>query len=118
MFDADAYLETLQPPTIKIGGKEYVGRLLSIEEWLPFEPRLNKIAKQEADVDEIRDTIRDYCNLVFQPTWKDLFNFRRKTVAEQIVALPPRALLKAAADFFESQARALNGPSGETATEG
>lgn len=113
-FDADAYLDSLQPPEIKLGGKTYKGRLLSLEEWMPFEPRLQAVASEKATVEEIRGVIKDFCDAVFPVPLLDLLNFRRKTVGEQVVALPPAALLKAAAYFFECQARAMRGKNQET----
>jgi len=121
-FDADAYLEALQPPEITVGGKHYMGRFLSIEDWAPFEPRLAKFKEAQelldmqkldpkaiqAHANTVKQVIRDFCNAAFPSPWYQLFNPWYRTVAEQVLALPPAAMMKAAVDFFESQARALD----------
>ena len=41
MFDATAYLESLEVPTIKINNKEIKGVILSFEEYLPFYEKMS-----------------------------------------------------------------------------
>ena len=114
MFDADAFLETLKPPQIKLGGVTYTGRLLSIEEWLPFESRLSAFKEVREngnrikDLEEMKKVLKQFCDLAFpSPLWR-IMNPFRKTISERIVALPPAALFKATRDFFECQRRALD----------
>jgi hypothetical protein len=38
-FDVDAYLEAIEIPAIKINGKRYEARVLSVEEWSPYQVR-------------------------------------------------------------------------------
>ncbi len=106
-FDADAYLEALEPPTIKVGGTTYVGKFLSIEEWLPFEDRFRKI-DGDTEYPVIKRLMRDYCSQAFPVPWYQLLNFKKKIVGELVTDLPPKAMLQAMRDFFKAQARALS----------
>ena len=108
--DVDLYLESLEPPTITIGGKTHKGRLLSLEEWLPFEGQFQTIAEQGGDLslDTIRKLVMDYCAVAFPISIWQALNFRRKPVSLQILELPPVAMIKVMRDFFESQARGLD----------
>lgn len=54
-FDADAYLEAIEKPSLTIGGRVYEGELLSLEEYLPFIKRLNKFA--ELNTEELKDPV-------------------------------------------------------------
>ena len=109
-IDVDLYLESLEPPIITIGGKTYRGRLLSLEEWLPFESQFQKIGDVAGVIQlkAIRDLIRDYCMVAFPVTIWQALNPRRKPIAFQILALPPAAMIKVMKDFFVSQARGLD----------
>jgi hypothetical protein len=118
MVDVDAYLESLQPPTIKINGVTHVGKFLSHDEYMPFMMMLNKVGSSEAEDWEIKKLILDYCGKAFPRTrkqwWSDLFRSitpfvkPNPTVGAQVIALPPTAMMKVMIDFFQSQARALN----------
>lgn len=114
MFDADQYLESLKPPEIKLQGKVYKGRLLSLEEWLPFEQTLGafKTVKENGnavqDLAAMKSVIRKFCEVVFPTPFWQIFNPFKKTVAEMVIALPPAVMFKATRDFFESQARGLD----------
>jgi hypothetical protein len=108
--DVDLYLESLEPPTITIGGKTHKGRLLSLEEWLPFESQFQKIAQQggQIQLETIRKLVIDYCGAAFPISIWQALNFRRRPVSLQIMDLPPVAMIKVMRDFFESQARGLD----------
>lgn len=109
-IDVDAYIESLEPPSITIGGKTYVGQFLSLEEWLPFEARFQMFASKGGTIDlkTLKKLIRDYCYLAFPEKWYKLFNPWHKTMGDRVNALPPAAILKVMRDFFESQARVLD----------
>lgn len=73
VFDAAEYVEALEPPILKIAGRTYRGRLLSMDEWIPFEPRTMRVANQEADWPEARAWIRDFTDATFPPrVWPSL----------------------------------------------
>ena len=116
-FDADAYLEALEPPEIKLGGKVYKGRHLSLEEWMPMEKQFSDFSPESITVIQLKQLIRDFCNHAFPSPWWQLFNPRFKTVGEMVCNLPPSAMVKAATDFFESQARALDVQRAQTENE-
>lgn len=107
-FDADAYLEALGPPVVKLEGQVHTGRMLSIEEWTPFEKRMLAIQQGTASQEEIQRFIKDYCDVAFMASWRQLLNPFRKTVAEKVLRLPPAALMKVAHYFFECQARGMD----------
>lgn len=48
VFDADAVLAALEPPTLKVGGTEHRGRLLSWKEVVPFSQRLDALVDGKA----------------------------------------------------------------------
>lgn len=123
-FDADAYLKAvLEPPAILIDGVTYEGRLLSLEEWLPFQDRLAALqeVRNKEDPGAWRDVykiVRDYCNLAFPEKWWCYLMPWRKTVADRVLELPPVAMLAAVQDFFVRQARALRFDAGAGASQG
>lgn len=102
-FDADQYLEALQPPTYTHGGRTYVGRILSFEEWVRLAPDLKRAAKGEMDYLGLRLFARRVCAAMFpRPWWKP-----GPSVASLVLSLPLAAQRDALADFFRSQARAM-----------
>ncbi len=107
-FDADAYLEALGPPVVKLDGTVHTGRFLSIEEWTPFEKRMKAIQENKASQEDIQLFIKNYCDEAFAPSWLQMLNPFRRTVAEKVLRLPPAALMKVAHYFFECQARGLD----------
>jgi hypothetical protein len=108
--DVDLYLESLEPPAITLGGKTHKGRLLSLEEWLPFESQFQEIAQQGGDIklETISKLVIEYCNVAFPITIWQALNPRRRPIGLQILDLPPVAMIKVMRDFFESQARGLD----------
>jgi len=114
-FDADAYLEALGHPTITIGGRTHKGRLLSIEEWLPFEPMMKKAAARNMEFSELKTLVKKYCRKIFPRR----FRFWRRSVGSQILKLPPQAMIEAMVSFFECQGRVMvDGPSQEEELQG
>ena len=113
-FDADSYLKTLEPPTLTLGGKTYVGRPVSIQTWdRDFRDDVARAQEGDATAEEIYDLIYRYTMEAFpRPWWKRLLLPFGKTVADRVVELPPAALLEVMRDFFESQVRAIQGPDG------
>lgn len=108
--DIDVYLDSLSPPEITINGKTFKGRLLSLPEWLPFEKQFANLGEGDAlaQFKVLQNLIQSFCDLAFPSPFWQLFNFRYKTVAQQILALPPSAMIKVMRDFFASQARGID----------
>ena len=120
-FDADAYIEALEPPRFTIKGKTHVGQFISIEDWGPFEQRLAKFqrfsealksgkvsSEDQISYEDIKRLILDYCNHAFPSPWYQLFNPWHRTVGSLVIRLPAAAMYKAARDFFECQARSMD----------
>lgn len=110
MFDADAFDVELGAPRLKIGGRTYVGRILSFEEFAPFEKRsmaLDDPAPRQEHPErwkaEFHALAADYLRTVFPaPPW---WQFWRQDPVPQMLA--HHGLLQGLKDFFEIQARAL-----------
>lgn len=114
--DADAYLESLEPPALTIGGTTYQGQFLSLEEWLPFESKfvtLSKMVVEDFDLNFWRKLVLDFCLLAFPPRWRDVLNPWHKTVGQLVLTLPPVLQMKVMKDFFESQQRGIGTAEGE-----
>jgi hypothetical protein len=111
MFDAQQYLESLEPATFRDPkGRLHIGRVLSYQEWLPFQDRMRELSKGESSPEKTTAIIREFCGALFpKPWWK----FWRRSVAEHILMLPPPAAIEALQSFSQSQAKILTAnPSG------
>ena len=98
MFDADARKEALERPTVKLGGRTYTGRLLSIEQFAPFNERVQ--GKKQLSFDDIMTLVGDYCDEVFpRPWWKRW----QPSVRDLLLMQPPVVVLEAWKDFFRCQ---------------
>lgn len=71
-FDADAMAASQDAPTLTVGRYVYRGRLLSIEEWLPWWERFIELqrtaetsSRPAADMLKLLAFYRDYLRLVF-----------------------------------------------------
>lgn len=104
MFDGDAYVRALDPPAIKLDGRVYMGRVLSIDEWVPLEPALRKIQGGAGTLADAYHVIGEFCRIAFKHPW---WAFWRRPVYKKIMKLPPAALTEVTRDFLESQARAM-----------
>lgn len=109
MFDADAFDVELGAPRLKIDGRHYTGRILSFEEFAPFEKRSLALDDPEQQKDRaawelaFRALARDYLRTVFPaPPWWALW---RRDPVPRMLRHP--GLLGALQDFFVIQARAL-----------
>lgn len=113
LFDGDAYLESLRLPAVKLDGRTYYGRLLSLPEWVRFSARLTAPAagvsgNDIVDPDRFRALMLDLVRLVFgrgRPWWA----FWRPTLAERIVAQSPAFQIAALQSFSRSQTEAFVG---------
>jgi hypothetical protein len=115
-FSADALAASLAPPVLEVSGYRYHGRVLSIEEWLPFYARLGEI-ERAARVDGARDATtvraeltlaREYLRAVF-PRWR-LRPFWAPDPVRLLRRAPGNALVEAFARFFGHQARLMMRP--------
>lgn len=115
-FDADEMLQGLEPPTITVGGRTYRGRLLSLEEWAPFEPDIRRAMQREMDVAELREFLRRYVDTIFpRPWWAALSRPRMSSV---VLALPLKVQMEALRDFLACQGRTFQGnPGSEESAE-
>jgi len=102
-FDADKYVEALEPPEIIIGGVTHTGRFLSIDQWTRFESQLKAAVRGDLDMRSLRKLVRGYCRIVFPRR----FQFWKPSVGSRVLALPPVAMMKAVSHFFECQGRAM-----------
>ena len=98
MFDADAEEAALAPPRLKIGGRVYVGRVLSRDEMRSHaavfgDEESTEEARYLAEVRLIR--------LVYGRGWR----FWRPDPARAVLKLSPATLGKFRADFFAYLAR-------------
>lgn len=113
LFDGDAFLESLRLPAVKLDGRIYYGRLLSIPEWMRFCARLSADGagvqgNDIVDEDRFRRLLLDLTRLVFgrgRPWWA----FWRPTLAERIVAQSPAFQIEALQSFCRSQTEAFVG---------
>lgn len=101
-YDADAVAASMEAPAVTIRGKTYTGRILSYEEFLPFQARLDAFAAGQLDEKEMMALFREYLEAVFPkkfPSW-----FREDTVR---VILTHPGVLGIMRSFFQSQVLAL-----------
>lgn len=94
-FDTDAFIAAVAPPSIKVKGKVYTGRLVSWEEMLPLHQKFQNISAV-ADANkgsplavwtQMEAMVRELCDLVGIPPGP-------------VLSLPPGAMLKACKHFF------------------
>lgn len=106
-FDGDAYLASLQLPTLTLKGRTHTGRLLSLPEFLRFRERLTGPAagvQGNAIVDP-----RRFQQLVHDLTWAIYGRGRpwwavwRPTIAAQLLAMPAAVQVEALLSFSQSQ---------------
>ncbi|MGN6110837.1 MAG: hypothetical protein ACTHU0_37390 [Kofleriaceae bacterium] len=112
-FNADQHAAALEPPVLILGGLRYEGRLLSIEEWLPF--------AEEAG--QLRTGTRAAWAAFARRYLRAVFPRRRFRVwapdPVQLLMAQPWATVEEALDrFFVLQARAMSPRVPTTETSG
>ena len=90
MFDADAYIAAMSPPSIVIEGETYTGKLLSFDEWITLMPTFEKLEEDGVPAAEFPAVARKICEAFDLP-------------ADKILKLPIVALKAALVSFFDSQ---------------
>jgi len=105
-FDANAYLGTLDRPTLTVGRHTFVGNFLGVEDWLRFTPRLERLADGALGAGDITRLIADLTNAIFRPPrwWK----LATPWAYAELRKMPLHVQLKALEHFIRSQATALN----------
>jgi hypothetical protein len=104
-FDASEYAAAFLPPTITVGGRTYVGVLLSADEWFAIAPRLAIIAN-DTPRDEMVSLVRDLADLSFPRPWWQVW---RPRVSSLLARLPWGAQLEALGSFTVAHALAQTG---------
>lgn len=89
MFDADAYVKSLVPPSVKIDGEVYVGKLLGFDEVAKLQERFAALDEGATELDGVAVLAGDLCRALELPS-------------EKILALPIPAMMAACADFLRS----------------
>jgi hypothetical protein len=99
-FDVSSYLEALERPAVTVDGVDYVGKILSLREWLPFEGRFKSITG-ETNPEEFFKLAESFLYKVFPKPrliWK-------KDIVPVILESP--ALMEIVTRFLEIQATTL-----------
>lgn len=111
-FNADEYLAALEPPRFILGGREYVGRVLSTPQWLKMmkDQEIQQSSEEKADatpkmIQNQQESIRTIINLMFpRSRWWKLWERRASTV---FCKMPLSAQMIAVKGFLKSQERLL-----------
>jgi hypothetical protein len=108
-FDADAYLGTLERPSLTVGGRTFEGRFLGVEDWLRFAPKLDALAAGALPPTAMKALIRELTAAVFPPPprWR-VWRWGRPTAHGELAKLPLAVQLQALGHFTRSQATALD----------
>lgn len=107
-FDADALTVSLEAPALTIGGVRYEGRLLSIEEWLPFLDRVQAIQRTgKTEMADVVTLYRDYMRAVFP---RSRFKFWAPDPVPILMRQPFTVVRQAFDRFFSLQALAMGAP--------
>lgn len=119
MFDTATYLDAIQPPRFRHRTRrgrvvEHVGRFLSVDEWLAFQPRVMALLRGDTSAAEQRALMLDIATAIFPPRPVDALLGR--TVGQILLTLPVAAQGEAFLDFCDSQLRALGMPTFRPAT--
>lgn len=93
LYDADATLQAIQPPTLRLGGTEYQGRALGYSDRLELQQRLDDLvaAQTGADMSAFRPWLHDVFTAMDLP-------------AEELLRLPESVVWRAV-NFFLSVGR-------------
>lgn len=111
-IDADELARTLRPPVIRVGNRMYRGRLLSYQEFIPFQrlgEKMREAAKaneQGLDPEALVEMFMRYGNLVFGRRWWEVWRIGTNPT-RRLMALPPAAMMEAFRGLFRVQARAM-----------
>lgn len=108
MFDSRQYLESLEPPVfIAPDGSRFIGRILSIEEWQPFEMRMQAAGRGELTGQQMLAFMYQITSAFFPRGWRFWTKRWWRPCAWHIRRLPPVGQLRAVYSFMRSQRLAL-----------
>ena len=102
VFDADQWMSTLEKPIVVLNRKKYVGRILSIQQFLPFEAAFQELQDNQ-NTEKFTKLVTDYLYEVFPPRKK--WFFFKEDIVPQILNHP--ALIPMVLHFFGLQSQAL-----------
>lgn len=106
-FVAEEYAETFAPPTFTVGGRTYVGVILSADAWFDnVEPRLHRLEAESTTRADLAAVVRHMTDLCFPRPWWQLWRPRMST---RLARLPWGAQLEAVAGFTAAQVSAQHG---------
>lgn len=123
--DVDAALGKVGRPSCLLGGRLYEGRILSIEEFTPYQDLAADIGeKDDPDEDDLATLLglfRDYGHTIFEdlvpplPRWKQVWEMTSATAwrdrfdpTEELLTLPPVVALNTFMGFFQCQLAAMD----------
>ena len=96
-FNADAVIESLGKPSVVIDGTTYIGKPISVMEWMTFLKRIDDI-KQSVDHNALLEIYKDIIKKMFPSKW-----YQINKPASKIINHP--ALLQIVQDFLVIQNR-------------
>ena len=105
MFDAQEYLAAIEPPTfVAPNGKKYVGRVLSTDEFIPYQVAMREVtAGEQLDWRRLQRVLLRLTRAFFpKPRWR----FWERSAASWVRTLPPVGQMRAMWDFMASQGKA------------
>ena len=106
MFDAPAYLKSLEPPVfIDPTGKTHVGRIIGADTWQRLQSRVRLTRREDGTFDprELNRAMNAMVNAMFpKSSWK----VWERSVAWHLWRLPATGRMRAVWSFMQSQASA------------
>lgn len=115
MFDADEFIEAMEPPVFRYRGRTYKGRILSDQEMLRFAPRLQKVVEGKLSYLDGQVLVYQLGKAIFPKPW---WQFWRRSVGSILLKLPTKAREAALQDFLAPQGKALGVGSAPDPTPG
>lgn len=108
MFDSQQFLAALERPRfIAPNGTEFVGRVLSIDEWQPYELRMQAASRGDLAWPALRRLLRDLTFAFFPRGWRFWTARFWRSCWWHVTRLPPVGQLRAVHSFMLSQGRAM-----------
>lgn len=103
VFDADAYSAAIEAPSVQLNNKTYTGRILSMEQFIPFSTRFDRLIAGQLSPLEESTLYREYLRMLFP---KKLYYKWRGDPVDLLMKSP--ALTSTMIHFFVCQLHALN----------
>lgn len=117
-FDANTYLDALDPPKLTLGAETFVGRFLSVDEYAVVADKMGRYGEGKMGWEEQKRLFKELCDLVFPPTspppampwYKRIFSappVAPDSVYAKLERLPYPVMVAAITSFTNSLARGL-----------